>query len=218
MNKMPATFKTCLSFGVLMLLFCPAPAPAQDDAPAAPENRSVEMVIEELEAPEDTDLKADFEEPSAEFLDATSPAEDITEVLPQPPVEGYPVQDIPSLIFTYWEHTALLDAREAAGKVNPQPARIVKDGGQQEEKPKPPPEKREIRLGGILYNGPQDWTIWLNEQRVTPETVPKEVVDLSVSKDYIELKWYDDYTELIYPIRLRPHQRFNVDTRIFLPG
>jgi len=75
-----------------------------------------------------------------------------------------------------------------------------------------------VTLGGIVYKGDDDWTIWLNGERVTPSAVPKEVMDLQVYKDYIEVKWLDEYTNSIFPLRLRAHQRFNMDMRIFLPG
>jgi hypothetical protein len=32
------------------------------------------------------------------------------------------------------------------------------------------------------------------------------------------MKWFDEYTNQVFPIRLRPHQRFNIDARMFLPG
>ena len=125
-----------------------------------------------------------------------------------------------SMLFTHWEHIAITDARNARG-----PVRGVTDYELEQDQKfdrdpmeKPPPEERELRLGGIVYNGTKDWTIWLNEKRVTPDALPKEVLDLSVYKTYIELKWFDEYTNQIFPVRLRPHQRFNIDTRIFLPG
>ncbi len=126
---------------------------------------------------------------------------------------------IPSLFFTYWEHAALLDAKRARGDVRPPTeaelrARLPDDG----ERPRPPPEERELKLGGIVYVTGDEWTIWLNKMRITPEAVPPEVLDLEVFEEYIEIKWHDDYTGQIFPIRLRPHQRFNFDMRIFLPG
>ena len=130
--------------------------------------------------------------------------------------------DMSSILFTYWEHTALVDARRSRGLVRPpseaELMRNLKQGEAPIEKVKPPPEKREISLGGISYRSPKEWTIWLNGQRVTPKALPTEALDLKVYKDYIEVRWLDDYTNQILPIRLRPHQRFNVDTRIFLPG
>lgn len=126
-----------------------------------------------------------------------------------------------SMVFTHWEYVAIQEALAARGSYRPptdeELARNLKND-QNVEKVKPPPEEREIRLSGILYNNGGDWTVWLNEERITPDAIPEEVMDLKVYKSYIEFKWFDDYTNKIFPIRLRPHQRFNIDTRIFLPG
>lgn len=80
------------------------------------------------------------------------------------------------------------------------------------------PGIRELRLGGILYTGNTNWIIWLNGMRVTPAALPEQVIDLKVKNEYIEIVWYDEYSELIFPIRLRPHERFNLDSRMYLPG
>ena len=127
---------------------------------------------------------------------------------------------IPSVVFSYWEHTAIKDARRSRGNVRaPTQAELVRDLNLQEDiRQKPPPEARDIRLGGIVYVSGKEWAIWLNGKRVTPDALPAEAIDLFVYKDYIELKWFDEWTNKIYPIRLRPHERFNMDTRIFLPG
>lgn len=125
------------------------------------------------------------------------------------------------LVFTYWEYLAIQDALKTKGLTRAvAPEELKRDLKNRDGtvKVKPPPEEREIRLSGIVYNGAKDWTIWLNEKRVTPSAIPSEIFDLKVYRDYIEFKWFDDYTERIFPIRLRPHQRFNIDTRIFLPG
>ena len=46
----------------------------------------------------------------------------------------------------------------------------------------------------------------------------RQDLNVPIKDGYIEIKWYDSYTNLVYPLRLRPHQRFNLDNRIFLPG
>ncbi|MCC6598183.1 MAG: hypothetical protein IT559_05300 [Alphaproteobacteria bacterium] len=147
------------------------------------------------------------------------------EIAPEPMVEGGPVfkaSEYGSVLFTYWEHVAIQDARRNSTGYAKAPsaselARSLKtreDG----ERVKPPPEEREIRLSGIVYKGSADWAIWLNNKRVTPDALPSEVLDLKVYKNYVEMKWFDEYTNQILPLRLRPHQRFNIDSRIFLPG
>lgn len=130
-----------------------------------------------------------------------------------------------TLFFTEWQHTAIREARRSRGLVRPlsQQERddILNRGMSPEETlqlPPPPPETRNISLGGIVYAADGSWTIWLNGKRVTPKSLPPEVLDLKVYKNHIEMKWVDAYTNQIFPLRLRPHQRFNLDTRIFLPG
>lgn len=137
-----------------------------------------------------------------------------------PEEQGFQPSNFPSLLFTYWERTALQDAKNARGLTRApsdyELSRALKEN--MEERVKPPPEERYVTLNGIVYKTKSNWTIWLNGIRVTPNAIPKEAMDLKVYKEYIELKWFDEYTNRIIPIRLRTHQRFNIDTRIFLPG
>jgi hypothetical protein len=148
-----------------------------------------------------------------------------TEFLPGEDASGAPVfsdEQYGSLVFTYWEHVAIKDMKNARGDTRAVTEAELKKALDTKEditkKVKPPPEEREIRLGGIAYHGSNDWTIWLNEKRVSPDAIPKEAMDLKVYKGYIEMKWFDEWSNQIYPIRLRPHQRFNLDARMFLPG
>ncbi len=122
---------------------------------------------------------------------------------------------IPSLFFTYWQHKTIQDAKNSRGAVRP-PSDSELDLDSDEYKPDPGP--REIKLDGILFNAENNWTIWLNGQRISPDAIPKEVMDLRVYNDYVELKWLDEFSNRVFPLRLRVHQRFNLDMRIFLPG
>lgn len=81
-----------------------------------------------------------------------------------------------------------------------------------------PPGPRNIRLGGIVYVSNTDWTLWLNDREVRPDAIPTTVLDLKVFRKYIELEWFDTQTNQIYPIRIRPNQTFNLDSRLFIPG
>lgn len=117
------------------------------------------------------------------------------------------VNMMPSLFFTVWEHDLVLDARRGLITRDPTTEDGIAETG-----------PRDIALGGIVYHNGAEWTIWLNSLRVSPTAIPDEVLDLKVYKDYIELEWFDESTNQIFPIRMRPHQRFNLDTRMFLPG
>ncbi|MGH1456872.1 MAG: hypothetical protein ACRBDI_08835 [Alphaproteobacteria bacterium] len=124
---------------------------------------------------------------------------------------------IPSLFFTYWQHQSIRDSKSVRGVVRP-PTEAELAAIERGDDLKPDASERYLALSGIVFSGDDDWTIWFNGQRITPNAVPPEVLDLKVYKDYIELKWFDDYTNQVFPIRLRSHQRFNMDQRIFLPG
>ena len=121
-----------------------------------------------------------------------------------------------TMFFTIWQHALLQEAKARFMTRTPDASEIANDGQQSSEQAVR--GVREVRLGGIAYAGPLDWTVWLNGKRITPAAIPKEVIDIKVAGDFIELKWYDAFTDLIFPVRLRPHQRFNLDSRIFLPG
>lgn len=127
-------------------------------------------------------------------------------------------ETLPSLFFSTWTQALIAEARFSFQTRPPTEAEIraaqdAADRGEQKD-----PGLREISLGGIVFADAGDWTIWLNGQRVLPEALPPEILDLKVHRHFIEIKWFDAYTNQVFPVRLRPHQRFNLDTRIFLPG
>jgi hypothetical protein len=128
-----------------------------------------------------------------------------------------PSEEVGTLVFTLWQHALLADAKKLFRTRRPSEAEIAAaaDGSAVEAKPR---GIREIGLKGILYKGKDNWIVWLNGNRLAPDAIPKEIIDIKVHSTYIDLKWFDAFTNLIYPIRLRPHQRFNLDSRIFLPG
>jgi hypothetical protein len=125
---------------------------------------------------------------------------------------GTQVADLKTLFFTAWQYALLNEAKETFRTRPPTASEMNNPNGQR------PTGPREISLGGISYRDGKHWTVWLNQQRIQPDAIPKEVLDIKVSSDHIDLKWFDAATNLIFPIRLRPHERFNIDDRIFLPG
>lgn len=118
-----------------------------------------------------------------------------------------------TLFFTAWQHALLQEAKIGFNTRLPEGA-VTGDSQQQQR----PPGPREISLGGIAFANSSQWTVWLNGVRVTPTAIPEQVLDIKVSSSYIDLKWYDTNTNKIFPIRLRPQERFNLDMRLFLPG
>ncbi len=120
---------------------------------------------------------------------------------------------IPSMFFTPSEESLIQEARLGLTTRAPTDSEIRRaEDGTVIKGP------RELSLGGIVYLSAGDWTIWLNGQKVTPDRIPPEVLDIVVRKNTVKIKWFDEYTNQIFPIKLRSHQRFNIDTRVFLPG
>ena len=129
-----------------------------------------------------------------------------------------PDAEMKTVLFTLWQHKLLQEAKREFVTRPPTQSQVNNASGANASEPPPANGPRVLSLGGISYASGEKWTIWLNGQRITPLAIPEEVLDISVNKQYIELKWFDDHTNLIFPIRLRPNQRFNLEQRIFLPG
>jgi hypothetical protein len=121
------------------------------------------------------------------------------------------------VLFTIEEYQLIEEARlvnlppEQGGAVTAETAKQIIERG-----------ARDLFLSGILFHSSTDWTIWFNKERLTiednPKELPDEMKDLKVYSDHIEFNWFDAYTNKIYALKMRPHQRFNIDRRIFLPG
>jgi hypothetical protein len=172
-----------------------------------------------METPSAVDAPA-TEQPAVPAADTVAAdTEAATPAAPKTIYEGgIDPNEIMPIVFSYWERAAINDARNSRGLVRPPTEEELMRDLKNDQKVRPPPEEREISLGGIVYVSGGEWTIWLNGKRVTPAAIPSEVLDLKVYKEYVEMKWFDDYTNQIFPVRLRSHQRFNIDMRIFLPG
>lgn len=169
------------------------PKPALQSLPVAPETLILNKIEQELKEKYRTEIY-------------TSPA-------------------ISSLMFTPTQQSLLREAKNGFS-VN------INDAGERTESaPDLTPEEieefkaknaissvRSISLGGIVFINPREWTIWLNKKLITPGRVPKEILDLRVSKEFVELRWLDAQENKIYPVRLRPNQTFNFDAKIFTPG
>lgn len=130
--------------------------------------------------------------------------------------EKFVPPSFPSLLFSPGQYSLLKDARIGFNARKPTAGELA--SGEADVAAALGASVREIALGGIAFISNDKWTIWLNKQRVTPESLPSEAMDLRVHKGYVELKWFDRQTNSVYPIRLRPNQRFNLDARMFVPG
>ena len=115
-----------------------------------------------------------------------------------------------SIFFTQNQIVAIMRANQ--GFIAPQAAIDETNQGDRPMDSGP----REITLSGIVYNGPHDWTIWLNDQRIGPKNMPDHIMGLVVEKDRIHLKWMDIAQQRVVNIVLRPHQRYFLDTDTIL--
>ena len=198
---------------VLLLAIISLPAAAQEppvQSPSAtdavtPVSSSSSTDLDAVDPPPASGMLADLPPVEQEAVVMTPIEKEINEQLAylRPTVN---IDAMSSLFFSIWEHDLVRDARRGLN------TRGNSEDGVDIVAP------RDISLGGIVYAGKSDWTIWINNVRISPTRMPTEVMDLKVFRDYIELEWFDATTNQIFPIRLRPHQRFNLDSRIFLPG
>lgn len=81
-----------------------------------------------------------------------------------------------------------------------------------------PAQRRVLKLAGLLYQAPGQWIIWLNGKRVTPDRLLPEIVDIDVNMSSVYLEWFDIGLNKVISITLRPHQVYDIETGILLPG
>lgn len=221
------TMKTGVAAGLMAALLFAAPVKAQEAASAPTAEQQIDQQPQDVVADEQATPAAEVPTgplaTEAEESIATYRAslEDNTALLAIANAKRH-VHDasltpdmLQTLFYTAWQHALLDEAKE--GFMTGRPTQLA-DGTTVAARPRPEPGLREISLGGIAYTGFGRWTIWLNGVRITPGALPDSVMDIKVTSGYVDLKWYDAYTSKIYPIRLRPQERFNLDSRIFLPG
>ena len=158
----------------------------------------------DITAPEDPGLT--MPEPAPEPIDFS---------LIEPRGDANPA-GIPSLFFTREDLREIEQARNRQNDLPLAPPPRQRQRGE----PLPPKEPgiRELSLAGISYVGHEDWTLWLNGRRITPRTLPEQIMDIEVFDNAVQLMWYDEFYNRIYPVRLEPNQRFNLDSRIFFTG
>ena len=178
----------------------PVPATGQEgQAEAVPSEAGVQDSSKETLAPTEASIPLSPEEEVTAQVEFVSPPIDLSR--------------FPSLFFSVWEHDLISDARRGLNTRPPDTGT-----GREGEAADPIESPREISLGGIVYKSSKNWTVWLNGMRISPDRIPAEVMDIKVYKDYIELEWFDAQTNQIFPVRMKAHQRFNLDARLFLPG
>lgn len=67
-----------------------------------------------------------------------------------------------------------------------------------------------IHLGAVIYYGPEDWTLWLQNQRWTPETDRPDMHIVSVEPNRVHVSWARSANETPRDIVLRPYQTYQI--------
>lgn len=165
---------------------------------------------EKVQLPDILELKTDQEEST---LQMRMMMESIVADLENGDDLAYKKPVMKSLFYNLMEYSLIQEARrgfEARG-----PSQVKQQGPTTERAIK---ARRNLNLGGIIFRSNKDWSIYLNEVRITPDTLPEEVLDIQVRNDFIRLKWFDKGTNTIFPVKLRANESFNLDARLFFPG
>ena len=73
---------------------------------------------------------------------------------------------------------------------------------------------RDFRLDALLYFSPTRWSLWLNGDHVTPDSMPGDLRVNAIGPDYVDLVWMPDASrpEDRRVFTLRPHQIYLADT------
>ena len=117
----------------------------------------------------------------------------------------YAYENFPSLLFTFNEQENINLAIKATGL-----KRLPTDQELQNNRNgtvstddvavAPPPENRFVELSGLAFEGKKNWTMWLNNKRVTPTTLSPEIVDLKVMINTFGCVWLMNFKTQVNPI------------------
>lgn len=75
-----------------------------------------------------------------------------------------------------------------------------------------PPGQGDIRLGAIIYYDDEDWIVWMQGEKWTPETSHENMKITKVSEDSVSVSWKETEASEERLITLRPHQSYRIST------
>jgi len=75
-----------------------------------------------------------------------------------------------------------------------------------------PAGKGDLHLGAIFYYGENDWTLWLQGERWTPDTLRENIKILHVTPTEVTFSWKEDAASLERDITLKPNQYYQIAT------
>jgi len=75
-----------------------------------------------------------------------------------------------------------------------------------------PAGKGDLRLDAIIYYGDNDWTLWLQGERWTPDTIRENIKILRVTPTEATFDWKEGVTAPPQKITLKPNQYYQIST------
>jgi hypothetical protein len=175
------------------------------------ESKRPQMIeAEDVVLPNLLELKTDQEQATSDFnvmlQTIVSEVDNVEDLAYEKPV-------MKSLFYNLMEYALIQEARRGFEARIPGSGQSANFGASREIR-----ARRNLVLGGIVYSAKDSWSIYLNELRITPNSLPDEILDIQVHNDFVRIKWFDKGTNTIFPVKLRPNQSFNLDARLFFPG
>lgn len=68
-----------------------------------------------------------------------------------------------------------------------------------------------IHLGAVVFYAPDDWTLWLQGEKWTPDTVRGDLGVLEVTEDSVSLTWRDE-NGVDRNFTLKPNETYEIAT------
>ncbi len=81
-----------------------------------------------------------------------------------------------------------------------------------------PAGKGDVHLGAILYFGKDDWSVWLQGEKHTPETARDDIRILKVTPQNVTLSVSPDDGSTPIDVTLAPNQSYRISTKKIISG
>jgi hypothetical protein len=75
-----------------------------------------------------------------------------------------------------------------------------------------------IELGAVFFYSPENWTLWMNGTKWTPETDRADLHVTSVEPNEVHLSWLRNAKATPQDITLHPHQTFDIHSGRIVEG
>ncbi|HEU0117901.1 MAG TPA: hypothetical protein VFR09_04635 [Alphaproteobacteria bacterium] len=75
-----------------------------------------------------------------------------------------------------------------------------------------------IHLGAVMFYSAEDWTLWLQNQRWTPDTDKPDLHVMAVQPNEVTLSWTSSPGAKAKEITLRPYQTYEIATGKIVEG